>query len=176
MPTSLPALPPLEAMHPLVVHLPLVLLMLTPFWWLLAILWPAHRASWAITGLICLWIGTAGAWAAEFTGHASVAAGVMEEATVRQSAETHQQLLSTFADHQNLATFTRNAFSVLTILTLLPLGLARINGKPLAGRQTALLVLGIVLWIPAGWLLIHAGHQGAQLVHTYGVTAGLGIR
>ncbi len=173
MPTSLPALPPLEGMHPLMVHIPLVLLVFVPFWWVLALIWPAHRSAWAIAGLICLWLGTAGSWAAEFTGHASVAAGVIEAAAARQSGEMQQHLLSTFTTHQSLATLTRNVFSLLSILSLLPLGLSRITAKPLTSRLTGLLVLGIILWVPAGWILMHAGHEGAELVHEYGVIAGL---
>ena len=75
----LPATPPWEGMHVLVVHFPIALLLTAPAFVLLAVLFPiwARWASWA--ALLLLALGTAGTFVAINTGYAAQASATGAE-------------------------------------------------------------------------------------------------
>jgi uncharacterized membrane protein len=158
-----PPLPPYEGMHPLVVHYPIALLMITPIFVILAAAWKKHTRPLLVAALLISVLGVAAAFLATSTGEAG-----------EKFAKGIPGADKTLHEHEELAEFARNLFIVVTVV--------------LAGFTAGAWKLGDRLSTPLRWgavlifLVIHgfsasvlasAAHEGGKLVHLHGVRAPL---
>ena len=158
----LSALPNWNALHPLVVHFPVALLLVAPLFVLIGALWP-RRTNLAFLGcaLILMSLGTAGTFVAQSTGEAA------SRATVQAPA-----LAALIEQHEDLAEATGWVFlSLTTIFAVMLYGLVLVQkrGQPAIARY--LPVIYLVLYMAGAVLLIQTAHRGGQLVHQFGVHA-----
>lgn len=159
---SFPPIPPLEGMHPIVVHFPLGLLLIAWIPMLLCVVDKKRRGKWMHTALTILVIGTLFTFAAVFTG----------EATEEIIGSTTQIIEDAVHEHEETAESARNYFIVTTVLFFF----ATIARKKLEAskKKPALIVIAILVALGYGLgtlTLANAGHQGGVLVHQYGIHA-----
>ncbi len=163
---SLPSAPPWEGMHPLVVHFPIALLMVSPILILIGLLWARHRTGMLTAALIVMALGTLESFVAVATGEA---AGQF----VDRSVPAIEQVLE---EHEELGETTRNVFTALTVvyaaLIVLPWGVEKWRGRPIPIRPwLAALILYLAVYGIALLLLANTAHLGGRLVHEFGVRA-----
>lgn len=156
-----PPIPTWDALHPLVVHFPIALLLIAPLL-VLGSLAPGKVGtgiSYAALGVMAL--GTIAAWVAVATGEA---AGELAERTPGVAAVLER--------HEELAELVRTIFTVLTGIfagmVLLPLALRR---ELPAALKVVLHGAFLVLYLGGAAVLANTAHQGGLLVHEYGVRA-----
>lgn len=162
---QLPVIPPWEGMHPLIVHFPIALLLLTPA--LIAagaILKPETGRTILYAALAIMIVGTLATFLASATGEA---AGKLAERTPQVDAVLER--------HEQLAEATRAVFSALTIIFAAILFVPRMM-RSLSGRLvTTVLPALFLLFYGAGVLLLaNTAHNGGMLVHQFGIRAMLG--
>tara|TARA_R110000737_G_scaffold2923_6_gene8695 strand:+ start:168206 stop:168706 length:501 start_codon:yes stop_codon:yes gene_type:complete len=161
---SFPPTPPLEGMHPIIVHFPLGLLMVAWIPMLLCLIDKKRRSAWIQTALTMLVLGTAFTFAAVFTGEAT-------EDIVEHSSEAIEHAIH---EHEELAESARNFFIAITILfALIPIARAKLT-KP--KKKPAMIILSILVAISyslGALTLANTGHQGGLLVHNLGIHAPL---
>lgn len=161
---SLPPLPSWEGLHPLVVHFPVALLLVSPLFVLLGLL-PKIGRGFSHAALALLLLGTIAAYVAVETGEAS--AGLITRT---------EQVSKVLEQHQELAETARNLFTVMTVLYA-----ALIFAPPIYERATRKrikpvipLVATVVFVILLGLCVIvlaNAAHLGGRMVHELGVQA-----
>ncbi|MFB3815733.1 MAG: DUF2231 domain-containing protein [Terriglobales bacterium] len=157
-----PPIPSWEALHPLIIHFPIVLLLVAPLFILIGALLPARKARPALAaGLLLMIMGTASVFVAAETGEAA-----------GEIAERNLAIKGVLEQHEELAEQTEVVFSVLTVVfALLLLGPILLLRAP-ARMTTTVLPLVFLLFYSAGaLLLINTAHQGGRLVHEFGVRA-----
>lgn len=157
-----PAIPAWESLHPLVVHFPIVLLLVSPVFVLVsAVLPPLKGRPYLIVGLALLLAGTVSLYVAAETGEA---AAEMADSTPAVSAALHS--------HERLASQTRMVFSGLSVLLValfaLPQLRSRLNTRFVS---TTLPLIFLALYSTGMAALVNTAHQGGRLVHQYGVHA-----
>jgi len=161
---SFPPIPPLEGMHPLVVHFPLGLLMVAWIPMLLCLVDKKRRSVWIQTTLTLLILGTLFTFAAIFTGEAT------EEIIGTASQEIHDAV----HEHEETAESARNFFIVTTVLfAFIPIARAKLEKSK---KKSAITVIAILIAFSYGLgtlTLANAGHQGGVLVHHHGIHAPL---
>jgi len=156
-----PTLPAWDALHPLVIHFPIALLMVAPLLAAAALFRGKASLGLSLGTLALMVIGTAGTWMAASTGEAA-----------GELAERMPGVEAVLERHEELAELTCILFSVLTgiyaAMVLVPLALKR--ELPGAAR---LIVGGVFLASYAGALIVLANtaHEGGRLVHEFGVHA-----
>ena len=157
----LPAIPAWNALHPLIVHFPIALLLVAPVFVLVgAALRPEKSRPFLLSALLLMVLGTAAAYVAVGTGEAA-----------GRLAERSLVINATLATHQHLAERTRMIFTALTalfaLIVLLPVGLNQ--------RQrlvtTAMPLLFLALYGAGVFNLVNTAHNGGRLVHEFGVHA-----
>jgi uncharacterized membrane protein len=156
-----PPIPAWDALHPLIVHFPIALLLVAPLFIAIgAALRPENGRVYLVSALILMALGTSAIFLALETGE--VAAKLTERTP---------EINAVLERHEQLAEATRVVFSVLTVIfatiVLLP-SLVRRSSGWLAAR--ALLLIFLVLY-GAGMLLVDTAHNGGRLVHELGVKA-----
>ncbi len=162
---QMPIIPPWEGLHPLIVHFPIALLLVTPIVVLVgALLKPEHGRTLLYVALGLMLLGTVGTFLAAATGEA---AGKL--------AERNPQVDAVLERHEELADATRAVFSGLTIIFAAIVFAPRLSRK-LSGRMvTTVLPLLFLLFYGAGTLLLaNTAHNGGRLVHELGVRAMMG--
>ncbi len=156
----MPPIPDWNALHPLVVHFPIALLMIAPV--LIAVGLVARRERGVLTAaFLVVAMGTVAAWVAVATGESA-----------GELADRLPGVESILERHEELAETTRNVFTVLTLafagLLFVPWALKRelSRGVRLAGY-------GVLLAAHVAGLgsLAATAHQGGRLVHEKGVHA-----
>jgi len=161
---QLPPMPSWDAMHPLIIHFPIVLLLLAPFLILAGALRPRKRGRTILyVALAVMMAGTVGTYFAIASGQAAA-----------QLAERNPQVEAVLEQHEQLAEATRIGFSVLTVIfaaILLIPGALKKTANRIA--STALPLAFLVLYAGGALLLANTAHNGARLVHEFGVTAAL---
>ena len=157
--------PPVQnwnAIHPLIIHFPIVLLLLVPFLIAAGALRPSKRGRTILyLALIIMAAGTGGTYLAVSSGEAAA-----------QMAERSPQIDAVLHHHEQLAEATSIGFSVLTIIFAALLILPEVLKKT-ANRvaSTALPLVFLLLYGGGVLLLTNTAHNGARLVHEFGVTA-----
>jgi len=159
---QIPPIPSWDAMHPLIIHFPIALLLLSPLFILIsAILTPSKSRPYFAAGLMVLLLGTAGLYLAASTGEA--AAELAEQGNIAKS------VLST---HEHLASETKVIFSVLSIVLLGMFFVPRIlHRQETRVTSTYLPAAFLVLYAVGVLPLVNTAHAGGRLVHEFGVHA-----
>lgn len=159
-----PPIPPWEAMHPLVVHFPIALLLIAPVFLALGLLIEKSRPWFLLAGLLMAVLGTASAWLAINTGEATARA---VEQTAFISKEIHR--------HEEVAETATILFTILTLLYGVFVAVPLVAKKPM--KRPTELVFGsslLLAWSISALFLVQAAHLGGMLVHRHGVLAPFG--
>ena len=184
-----PPLPPWDGIHPLIVHFPIALLLVSPLFVLLGFL-PKVGRGFALAGLVLMVLGTIGAYVAVESGEA----GAELVTRTPEVAPVLQQ-------HRELADTVRVLFTVLTaVWAVLLFGPALLKNKKLpaaaptpasasppkirnassnastpstapAAAPTVAKIAFLVAYLLCAIVLANVGHLGGRLVHQYGVQA-----
>lgn len=153
-------LPPWDAMHPLLVHFPVAILLVAPLLVAAgAIVRGTRGLAWFQAALLMMVLGTAGAWIA-------VASGEAGEDAAKRVAGTKDLL----HEHEELGELARNAFTGLTVVFAVVAFLsARRPGHTLF--ETVLPLVFLIPYALGMAALANAAHHGGMLVHERGVIA-----
>ena len=101
-----PPIPSWDALHPLIIHFPIALLLIAPIFIVLgAVLTPARGRAYLIAAMVLLLAGTASIYVAVQTGEA---AGKL--------AERSPGIETVLESHESLAERTQAVFSVLSVI------------------------------------------------------------
>ncbi len=167
-----PSIPAWNALHPLVVHFPIALLLVAPLFLVLGgaldLRRPGLGRPYLLASLALLVLGTAGTFLAIGTGEA---AGKISERSDALSAVLER--------HESLAETTRLVFSGLTVILTAILLAPRAMRRELPRLATAGLLGAFIVSYSAGAVLLaNTAHNGGRLVHELGAespTTGAGI-
>jgi uncharacterized membrane protein len=157
-----PPMPTWDSLHPLIIHFPIALLLLSPLFVLMsAVLRPPSGRPYMIAALIILLLGTGSLFIAASSGEAAA-----------ELAERGGGMDAVLQAHEGLASTTRIVFSGLSVVLLgiflLPL-LPRYSESRVA--STYLPIAFLALYLVGGVLLVNTAHAGGRLVHEFGVHA-----
>lgn len=159
---SLPPLPAWQAIHPLLVHFPIALLLVAPVFVVIGLLRKPERGfALLVAALILMALGTIGTFAATSSGHAAA-----------ELAEGVPQVRTTLEQHEELADVTEIVFSALTLIFAAILFVPRVL-KCIPNRiiSTVLPAVFLVFYAAGAVSLVNTAHQGGRLVHELGVHA-----
>jgi len=157
-----PPIPSWDALHPLIIHFPIALLLIAPIFVVVgAVLSPDKGRPYLIGAMVLLLVGTGSIYVAVQTGEA---AGKLAE-----RGPAMEQVLE---NHESLAERTRAVFSMLSVifvaLVAVPWFLKRADTR----LATTILPLAfLVLYSAGALLLVNTAHNGGRLVHEFGVRA-----
>ena len=157
-----PPIPNWDALHPLIIHFPIALLLVVPLLIVAALVaTPARGRMFLTSALILMILGTASLYLAIGTG---VAAGRL--------AEGRPEVTAVLERHEQLAEETRVAFTTLTILlaavVFIPWAL-KFHVRRFSSVMASVAFLAI--YCGPAVLLINTAHHGALLVHKFDITA-----
>jgi uncharacterized membrane protein len=157
-----PPIPAWDALHPLIVHFPIALLLVAPLFIVIgALLQPEKGRVYLFSALILMVLGTSAVFVALETGEAAA-----------KLAERTPEINTVLEHHKQLAETTRMTFLALTVIFAAIILLPRLlRGSPrwLAGR--ALLLFFLVAYGAGMLLVVNTAHNGGRLVHEFGVKA-----
>ena len=103
---TLPPIPSWQAIHPLIVHFPIALLLIAPLFIVIGVLWnPKRGFAFLLVALILMALGTVSTFVAASSG---AAAGEL--------AQNAPQVKVVLEQHEELAETTEIAFSALTLI------------------------------------------------------------
>ena len=160
---SIPSIPTLEALHPAIAHFPIALLIIAPFFVLLAWLLAAERRILLAVALGLLVVATVGVYLSAFTG---------DEA--RDAAPKTAEISTAIEHHEALGSAVR---AISTAMTLFVAGLffseGRVRSSIKSTTFAVLVVVFLALSLASAVLVVDAAHSGGVLVHNLGVHAGI---
>jgi uncharacterized membrane protein len=173
-----PPLPPIEGMHPLVVHFPLGLLLIVWMPVVIGLFDKKRRSAWMMCAVFMLVMGTLFTFGAVFTGEAA-------EEIIGSKSELIDEKIH---QHEETGERARMVFVIVTLLFSTTLFLANRQNKKRSTQESGqgnskrsgsilvpIAVLSATLmYLFAMMTLANAGHQGGVLVHEYGVHAPIG--
>jgi len=149
------------SLHPVIIHFPVVLLLIAPFFLLFGLVFSQSAKTCFSVFLILLWLGTGTLFLAVFTGE------VASEAITAPAPD----IVSTLDSHLQLAEKSRMIFSVFTITgTCYMLVLKKRLNKKI---NRIVFVLSLFGYAYGLIILINAAHQGGRLVHHHGIHSKL---
>jgi uncharacterized membrane protein len=159
---SIPPLPPWSALHPLVVHFPIVLLLIAPFFLALALFLPRVKAKHAVfTGFALVVIGTGFLFLTVETGDAAA-----------EAVAKTPEIKSVLHDHEELAETTQVVFGTLTFLLAALLFGPRLFKREIKIRSfRTVLSIFLLAYVGGALVLANTAHAGGRLVPELGVTA-----
>ncbi len=157
-----PPIPAWDAMHPLVIHFPIALLLTAPLLIVVgALLSPLRGRPYLLAAMALLLVGTAGTFLAVETGEAA--------AELAERTPGVERVLHT---HEALAERTRAVFSVLSVIFLALLAVPHFLKKADSRLTSTILPLAfLVLYSAGALLLLNTAHNGGRLVHEFGLRA-----
>ncbi|HWQ35163.1 MAG TPA: DUF2231 domain-containing protein [Blastocatellia bacterium] len=152
-----------DALHPLVIHFPIALLLTAPVLLVTGLLWPKNSRGLFIAALVLMALGTIGTYVAISTGSAG-----------EEMAERIPGAEAILERHEELAETTRTIFTALTLIFTAILFAPRLMKKEL-GRKTAAVVTSafLIFYLAGAVVLARTAHQGGRLVHELGVRASI---
>lgn len=155
------SMPSWNALHPLIIHFPIVLLLLTPLFIVISAALPPPRGRpYMIAAIFVLLLGNASLFIATSTGNAAV---------LTQPSGGVNAVLKT---HKQLALETEIIFSELSAILLGIFLLPRLLRRPETRLFSTLLPLTFLVLYSVGILfLVNTAHNGGRLVHEFGVHA-----
>ena len=157
-----PPLPSWDAMHPLIIHFPIVLLLLTPLFVLIAsALRPPGNRPYMVAALITLLLGTLSTFLAASSG---------EEAA--ELADRAGGVKAVLAAHESLASTCEILFTIYSAL-FVGLFIWQWVSRLHPSRMTATVApLAFLAVYSLGLVyLVNTAHAGGRLVHEFGVHA-----
>ena len=160
---SIPRLPSWDAIHPMLVHFPVALLVTVPLFLVLAMVWKRQAQAMMVSALVVMAVGLAGVFLALSSGEAA-------EDQAERTAAAHQVL----ERHEELGETTRTYFVVMTALLGVTLVGFSVGKKPVGpGVRAGVLGAYLVVYAPGLLVLANTAHEGGRLVHEFGVHAPL---
>jgi uncharacterized membrane protein len=159
---QLPPIPPWESLHPIIVHFPVALLLLSPLFILIsAALPPSKCRPYMTAALIITLLGTASLFVAASTGEAAA-----------ELAEQRDKVDGVLAAHEDLASETRIVFAGLSAILLGMCVVPRILHRQENRLSSTLMPLAFLALYSVGALfLVNTAHAGGRMVHEFGVRA-----
>jgi uncharacterized membrane protein len=159
---NLPFVPSWNGLHPLIVHFPIALLFVAPLFVILGIVvGPLKGRPFLVSALILMALGTGSIFVAVETGE-------LASELVRSTSAVRAVL----QQHQNLAETTEVLFTLLTVVLAALLFAPKLLRRELGLRVlVALLAAFLLFYITGALFLVKTAHQGARLVHEFGVKA-----
>ena len=163
--TEFPPIPSWDALHPLVVHFPIALLLVAPLFIALGAFQELRSAgkgrTWLFAALVLLALGTVATFVAVGSGEAAA-----------KLAERTEAMDAVLERHEGLAETTRLVFSVLTVILAAILLVPRALRRELPRGATAGLFAAFLVSYGAGAILLaNTAHNGGRLVYELGVHA-----
>lgn len=165
-----PPVPSWDAMHPLVVHFPIALLLVAPVFVVMAAVWRRYELPLGVSALTLMVLGVIGAFVAVATGEAGE--GAVRTAAAEAALERHEELAEIVE-----ATFATLA-GAFAVIVFAPPVLRRWRHLPPAPRlagavRAAVYFVFLVVYAIGCLILASAAHEGGRLVHELGVRAGM---
>ena len=159
---NIPHPPAWEALHPLVIHFPIVLLLVSPvFVFISALLSPLKGRAYLFAGLALLLAGTGSLYLAAETGEAAA-----------ELADRTPEMNGVLQAHEQLASLTRLLFSGLSVLLVTLIAVAQFTRRQSARVFSTVLPLAfLALYLTGVFALVNTAHQGGRLVHQFGIHA-----
>ncbi len=159
----MPTITSWDALHPLIIHFPIALLLVAPIFVLLSLVLRKQSTVFAATALILMTLGTVSVVISVSTGEA--AGELAEDRPLIEQALEH---------HEELAETTEVFFVVLTLIyaavvAALVFARGRLDGWPRGVLHTAFLLV----YAAGCVVLVRTGHEGGRLVHEHGVHASM---
>lgn len=157
-----PPLPSWDALHPLVVHFPIALLLMAPLFVLIGMFVRAERRpAFLVAALILMACGTVATFVAVASGEAA-----------GRLAERNAAVDTVLERHEELGETSRAVFAALTLAFAAVLFGPRVLRRELGSKATlAVLSAFLVAYAAGAVLLANTAHNGGRLVHELGVTA-----
>ena len=158
----LPPTPPPEGLHPLVIHFPIALLLVSALFVFFGALFPVRGWWFRCAALILLGLGTLGAFV-------SVRSGEKARDVVEEGSDA---MFQTLEKHEELTKKAMYAFTALSVVYAILLGLPLLSNaffQPSVHVPLHLVFLAVLM--AGNLLLANAAHLGGLLVHEFGVRA-----
>ena len=159
-----PPIPSWDAMHPLIIHFPIALLLLSPLFILISAVLPSGKGRpYMIAALVILLLGT---------GSLFLAASSGEEAA--ELADRGGGVNAVLAAHEDLAAKTEIVFSALSLILVGLFLWPRLSRKGESRLTSTIVPFAYLALYTVGVLfLVNTAHAGGRLVHEFGVHAML---
>lgn len=159
---TLPPIPAWPAMHPLIIHFPIVLLLVAPLFIVIGLMRKGEFASpFFLAALLLMTLGTGSTYVAAASGDAA-----------GEQTRDAGQIEAVLEQHEDLALTTEIAFSALTIVFAAMLFLPRLlRRQPTRAIATALSMVFLLFYSTGVISLVNTAHQGGRLVHELGLRA-----
>ena len=158
----LPPVPTWDAMHPMVVHFPIALLLVAPLFVVTAAVWRRYELPLAVSALSLMALGAAGAFVAAATGEAGE--GAVNSPAAEAVLERHEELAEVV--EVTFAALT-GAFAAIVFLPRL------IRRTPPAALRAGMYGVFLLAYAVGSVILANTAHQGGRLVHELGVRAAI---
>jgi uncharacterized membrane protein len=161
---TLPSIPGWDALHPIIIHFPIALLLIAPVLVVLGIILPKQGRGLLIAAFVVMALGTIATYFAVATGEAAA-----------ELAERTPGVAAVLERHEEMAETTRAIFTALTVVFAGILFVPSLFKRNLGRKSVAIVNLAFLVFYAAGAIVLtNVGHEGGRLVHEYGVHAMTG--
>jgi len=157
---TLPPIPSWTELHPLVIHFPIALLLVTPLFIVAGIVMnPQKGRPFLVAALALMILGTVGTMVAVLTGEAAA-----------EVAHRSAGVSAVLERHQELAEITRDIFGLLSVIFAAILFVPRLLKRETTTAAARILPLAFLVFYGAGTVvLVNTAHNGGRLVHEFGI-------
>ncbi len=153
------------ALHPVIVHFPVALLLVVPLFLLMAAISKNDRPQLRSCVLVLMTLGVLAAWVAVWTGQ--------QAATVARITAPHAALV--IEQHEESAEAAAMIFTVLFAVFAIRVAVDYLRRESAVRRPMRVFcVVFLVVYCVCTLVVVDAAHQGGRLVHEFGVRAQMG--